>query len=202
MYFVTVVAKDRKHIFGEIVNETMTLNEAGKIVQGVWKSLAKQYPIILDEFMIMPNHIYGIVTLQNTQPVQNSLTNVGVGLAPLPKRITPDGKPNTNSRPTQNESTANDVTRVGLESSKNNSPTSFISNDGKRLTPTDSGLSDVVWFFKSLSAKRINILCKTPGQAVWQNGFHDRIIRDEDELNAIRQYIQSNPQRWTLDKEL
>lgn len=216
MYFITVVVKDRKHIFGEIVNETMMINEAGTIVQGVWKSLAKQYPVILDEFIVMPDHIHGIIALKNTQPGQNSLDNVGVGLAPSPKPIMTGSKPKTNSRPTQNEfqqnttsshntqneSIANDATRVGLKSSSNNPPRSFISNDSKRPTPTvKPGLSDVIRFFKSLSAKRINILHKTPGRVVWQNGFHDRVIRDEEEINAIRFYIQTNPLRWSLDQE-
>jgi putative transposase len=202
IYFVTVVVKGRKHIFGEIVNETMMVNEAGMIVHGVWKGLAKQYPVVLDEFIVMPNHVHGIIALQNTPPTTtNSLINVGVGLALSQKSMPLDGKPETNSRPTQNESIANDATRVGLEYPGNYPQTSSPPKDSKRPTPTNSGLSDVIRFFKSLSAKRINILHKTPARAVWHNGFYDRIIRDEEELNAVRSYIQTNPHRWVLDKE-
>jgi putative transposase len=222
MYFVTGVVKDRKPVFGEIVNETMLLNDAGTIVQGVWNSLPKQYPVMLDEFIIMPNHLHGIIALQNTVPTtENSLTNVGVGLAQPQKPIIFNDKPKTNSRPaqhesqqnttsshtTQNKSSTNDATRVGLESSSNHPPTSFIPNDDKRPTPTLMNdkrifLSDVIRFFKSLSAKRINILYKTPRKPLWQNGFHDRIIRDEEELNAVRSYIQTNSLRWKLDKDV
>ena len=35
---------------------------------------------------------------------------------------------------------------------------------------------------------------------VWQARFHDRVIRDENELNRIRQYIIDNPERWELDR--
>jgi putative transposase len=211
LYFVTVVVKDRTHIFGEIVNEVMILNEAGKIVQGVWKSLAKQYPVVLDEFIVMPDHVHGIIELHP----------VGVGLAPSPKPIMPDGKPKSNPRPTQNglptngapshttknEPIANDAQRVGLEYAGNNPSTLLASKNNKRPTPTGGNnkrvfLSDVIRFSKSLSAKRINIVYETPGKPLWQNGFHDRIIRDEEELNAVRSYIQTNPLRWALDKEV
>jgi putative transposase len=200
MYFVTVVVKDRKHVFGDIVNKTMMLNEAGIIVQGVWNSLPKQYPITLDEFIVMPNHIHGIIILETQPPTNNSLTNVGVGLAQPPKPIMVDGKPKTNSRPTRNASPTDDAQRVGLESTANEASTSLSSKDDKRPTPTKkTNLSDVIRFFKSLSAKRINIFYKTPGRSIWQNSFHDRIIRDEKELNAVREYILTNPLRWSLD---
>jgi putative transposase len=193
------------------------VNEAGQIVKGVWKSLDKQYPVRLDAFIVMPNHVHGIIALQDIPPsTNNSLTNVGVGLALSSKSAMSAGKPRTNSRPTQkesqqnipstditqNESVINDAQGVGLKSSSNHSLTSSTPNDNKRPTPTENrGLSDVIRFFKSLSAKRINILYKTPGKPLWQNGFHDRIIRDQDELNNIRHYIQTNPLRWALDQE-
>jgi putative transposase len=196
LYFITVVAKDRKHLFGDIVKGTMTLNEAGKIVQGVWQSLPKQYPVALDEFIIMPNHIHGIIILN--QPKPHISPSVGVGLAPLQQSIMVDDQPKTNPRPTQNKSQTPNAQRVGLESTPNTPSTLLTPKDSKRPTPTgDYGLSDIIRFFKLLSAKRANILHKTPGHSLWQTNFHDRIIRDEDELNTIRTYIQTNPQRWT-----
>jgi REP element-mobilizing transposase RayT len=38
-------------------------------------------------------------------------------------------------------------------------------------------------------------------RALWQRGYHDRIIRDEQELAALREYIETNPLRWALDRE-
>lgn len=204
MYFVTVVVKDRKQLFGEIVNETMMLNEARKIVEGVWNSLTKQFPVTLDEFVVMPNHVHGIIVFEHQ--THKEVTNLGVGLAQPQKSITIDEKLKTNSRPTQNESPTNDTQRVGLEFTANKTKTSLAANDNKRPTPTlmDNkrvALSDIIRFFKSLSAKRVNIVDKMPGRSIWQTGFHDRIIRDEEELNAVRAYTQTNPLRWALDKE-
>jgi hypothetical protein len=39
------------------------------------------------------------------------------------------------------------------------------------------------------------------GQGLWQRSFHDRVIRNESELQAIRQYIADNPLKWALDRE-
>jgi len=50
--------------------------------------------------------------------------------------------------------------------------------------------------FKSAVTKRINRTRGTPGSPVWQRNYWERIIRDMDEMNAIRQYITDNPTRW------
>jgi len=62
-------------------------------------------------------------------------------------------------------------------------------------------LGNVVAYFKYQSTKRINEFHNTPGATVWQRGYFDHIIRDERSLTRIREYIASNPQRWSLDAE-
>jgi len=63
------------------------------------------------------------------------------------------------------------------------------------------GLPEIVRAFKTFSARRINEARGAPGTAVWQRNYYERVIRDDRELNAIREYIQTNPLRWHLDKE-
>jgi hypothetical protein len=48
---------------------------------------------------------------------------------------------------------------------------------------------------------RINQLRDTPGVPVWQRNYYEHIIRDEESLNRIRQYITDNPIRWEFDPE-
>lgn len=77
-YFVTICTQNRENVFGEIIGNTvgaihespnlgndspahMKLNETGKIIEYVWKSLPNRFPIILDEFQIMPNHVHMII---------------------------------------------------------------------------------------------------------------------------------------------
>jgi REP element-mobilizing transposase RayT len=49
--------------------------------------------------------------------------------------------------------------------------------------------------------KRINEVRQTPAQPVWQRGYYDHVVRDEDELNRIREYVSANPERWPFDPE-
>ena len=51
------------------------------------------------------------------------------------------------------------------------------------------------------TAKQINILRATPGIPLWQRNYYEHIIRTEDELNCLREYIRNNPLRWELDRE-
>ena len=63
LYFVTICTQNRECLFGNVVNGKMKLNSAGKIIDSVWKSLSKRFPIVLDEFQIMPNHVHMIVNI-------------------------------------------------------------------------------------------------------------------------------------------
>ncbi len=74
-YFVTVCTKNNKCLFGDIVDGVMGLNQAGKIIHTVWHELPMHYAAIdLDVFVIMPNHVHGIIVLTGTSVV-------GAGLA-------------------------------------------------------------------------------------------------------------------------
>ena len=53
-----------------------------------------------------------------------------------------------------------------------------------------------VMSLKSVTARRINRLRRTPGDRVWQRNYWERVIRDEAERDIIRQYIKENPERW------
>lgn len=62
-------------------------------------------------------------------------------------------------------------------------------------------LGDIVRAFKSLSAITVNRLLSRSGQPLWQRNFYEHIIRDDGELDRVRQYIADNPARWALDCE-
>ena len=73
-YFVTTCTSGRANLFGKIVKNEMRLNVYGRMVQEVWNGLPGHYPhVVLDAFVIMPNHIHGIVVL-----------SVGAGFKPAP----------------------------------------------------------------------------------------------------------------------
>jgi putative transposase len=63
-YFITVGTHDRIALFGEIAENDMRLNQAGAIVKEAWANLTTHYQDIdLDEFVVMPNHVHGIIVL-------------------------------------------------------------------------------------------------------------------------------------------
>ncbi|MEX2492883.1 MAG: transposase [Nitrospirales bacterium] len=63
-------------------------------------------------------------------------------------------------------------------------------------------LPEIIRGFKTFSSRRINELRDTPGTSLWQRNYYEHIIRDDDELNRIRQYILDNPAQWeTTDRE-
>jgi len=77
-YFVTICIPNRDCILGRIEDGTMILSEYGRIVDDCWDDLPKHYDhIILDQFIVMPNHVHGIVILTDT-------VSVGVGFKPTP----------------------------------------------------------------------------------------------------------------------
>jgi len=54
--------------------------------------------------------------------------------------------------------------------------------------------------FKTVSTKRINVLKNTPGKKLWQRNYYEHIIRNEIELNHLREYIINNPVKWECDR--
>lgn len=78
-YFVTVCTKGRACLFGDIVHGLMVLNEAGRVVDECWKDIPSHFPQVeLDEFVVMPNHIHGIVRIMDAVGAKH--------LSPLPSR--------------------------------------------------------------------------------------------------------------------
>ena len=70
-YYVTICTKNHKEWFGEISNSKMILNELGQIANEYWINIPIHYPEVeLDEYIIMPNHIHGIIILNELPTVE------------------------------------------------------------------------------------------------------------------------------------
>lgn len=154
VYFVTICAQEKRCLFGEIVDDKMTLSEAGRVMENAWNELPRRFNHIeLDTHVIMPNHIHGIIPI--------------VG-APL----------------------------VGARN-----------RAGTRPAPTPApSLGDIVGAFKSITTNEyINGVKQHgwppfPGK-LWQRNYYEHIVRNDDELNAVREYIVGNPLKWAMDRE-
>ncbi len=81
------------------------------------------------------------------------------------------------------------------------SEASVTSPDGPGSLTRKPTLGQIVAIHKYESTKRINNLRNMAGVRFWQRGFNDHIVRNQRELDAIRQYIVNNPLEWTLDRD-
>lgn len=151
-YFVTICVKDRECFFGDVVNEKMVLNKMGKIAEKFWLEIPQHFPfVVLDEFVVMPNHLHGIVAIEN----------------------------NDFSVETQN------FASLQSQGYKN------------KFGPQSNNLASIIRGFKIGVTKYANqndILFQ------WQPRFYDHIIRNEESLNRIREYIIYNPLEWNEDR--
>jgi putative transposase len=62
-------------------------------------------------------------------------------------------------------------------------------------------LGQIVAYYKYQTTKLINQIRKTGGTPLWQKDYYDHIVRDEDDLNEVREYIIYNPLKWEMDRE-
>ncbi|HXH08955.1 MAG TPA: transposase [Alphaproteobacteria bacterium] len=68
-YFVTICTQNRACLFGEVVDGKMLLNDAGRMVQTAWDEIPVHYAgVAIDAFVVMPNHMHGIVVLVGAAP--------------------------------------------------------------------------------------------------------------------------------------
>jgi len=80
-YYVTICTNDKIPFFGRIMNTQMQLNEAGECARQCWLDIPNHYlSVNLDEFIIMPNHVHGIIRIidvgaQNLVPLKNNVMN-------------------------------------------------------------------------------------------------------------------------------
>ncbi|MDP2936709.1 MAG: transposase, partial [Dehalococcoidia bacterium] len=85
-YFVTLCTKNHACVLGEIIDREIRLSAIGQLVAEEWlkSSILRSY-IELDHWIIMPNHLHGIIILKKDQPVETP----GAGVSPVPRRTKP-----------------------------------------------------------------------------------------------------------------
>jgi putative transposase len=197
-YFVTICIHNRLCLFGNISDGKMALTDSGLMAQTTWYELPKFYPgVQVDAFQIMPNHLHGIIILQGI----NYQSSVGAGPRACPNMA---GQPQ-GVAPTRNQMNvgAGPCARPdqGIKGQEQKT------GQARRPAPTKIlSLPDVVHHFKTMTTKRYIDGVKQWGWApfpgkLWQRNYYEHIIRNEKEMNEIREYIANNPKQWDLDQE-
>ncbi|KJS74862.1 MAG: transposase [Serpentinimonas sp.] len=157
-YFVTICTQDRACVFGAITDGAMRHNDAGRLIKSEWDALPGRFPgIEADGFIVMPNHVHGILWI----PPTDTPSNATVGA----QFIAPSTQCATN------------------QGAMNRAPT----------------LGDIVRAFKAVVTRRLRQMGLA--EFSWQRNYYEHIIRNDEALNHIREYIVNNPLQWALDRE-
>lgn len=181
-YFLTLCTCHRECLFGEIINHDMVLNDYGAIVQREWIYSAQLRPeILLDSYVIMPNHFHTIVHVVSNQS-GGCPDGLSGGLFGGTSRVETHGC----------ASLQNPVFHQNPISQQQP-----ISHPPLYRTP--KSVSSLMAGFKSVVTKQINIIRGTPGKKVWQANYYDHIIRNDKEYERIADYIEMNPELWQSD---
>ena len=258
VYFITICTKDQENLFGRIISNDRSLNisqavreadlrplrgseteqqfdfnpsEIGKLVQQTWNDIPKHFPqVILDDFVLMPNHIHGILILNSDliNKPEMVLRNAGVD-APavnaeqMEKIISERRQLDLNSEPcfTLNRygqmETINDLNseppvtgryaQMETTNNLNSEPPVAQAVGDADLRPLRGPDKDRT---KMLLSKVVHGFKSTVTRIVrkqfeyhkpiWQRSFHDRIVRNLDEHERICEYIANNPMNWKKDK--
>ena len=189
MYFIKICMHNRLHLFGEIVDHKMILNDAGEIAQNCWLEMPTHYPnVILHEYIIMPNHIHGIIEITKPVGANNHSPNNESTNKNSSKNIS------FNDDDFQNNSYDRDdfVNRgnYGLcERANDYSPLPRSSSKTIGLIVRGFKIGVTKWFHKNT-----NIV------TLWQRNYYEHIIRNEKSYKNISEYIVTNPINWKDDK--
>jgi REP element-mobilizing transposase RayT len=174
-FFLTICILNRECLFGDIRDGKMILSATGKIVHNEWLHTTKVRPgIELDAFVIMPNHLHGIISIQGRRgvPAAQIIRFSGYDLsAPLGVERPVDVNDENESRATQ------------------------------RVAPTlkPNTIGAIIGQFKSISTKSIRESALLG--FYWQRNYYEHIIRNGSELDQIRKYILENPANWNEDQD-
>jgi putative transposase len=175
-YFVTICVQHRECLFGNVVDDNMCMNDAGKMIQKWYVELENKFQDIkCGDFICMPNHIHFIVS------------NVGADLCVCPDDlcVCPDDLcvcPDGHTYPHEPNTSAN--------------------RQGEHI---GSPLPRVVQWFKTMTTNAYidgvkNDQWPAFNQRLWQRNYYEHIVRNEADLNRIKKYIQTNPLLWKQDK--
>jgi len=189
-YFVTICTQHRQCLFGEILDTSLQLNSAGQMVAKWWGELSNKFPFIeTNEYVVMPNHFHGIIVigddLRNVGVERVNIQKADISKRPdIPKRADIHKRPDIQKRAD---------TQVCPYKDNDNG------NDGVRV-----GLFEIVQWFKTMTTNDYIRGVKQRGWTafsgkLWQRNYYEHIIRNEESLEILQEYIVNNPCSWQED---
>ncbi len=187
-YFVTVCTYGRRCTFDVSVFRD--------VIEVTWRRITHHFPDArTDEFVVMPNHVHGILWILKANVV--GAQNAGQAESQSRVGARHAGQAESQSRVgARHAGQAESQSRVGA---RHASP---LRGYAVRTSGAAAGsLGAIIGSFKSAATKRVNEILGTPGAPFWQSNYYERVIRNENELHRVREYIRLNPLQWDFDRE-
>lgn len=179
-YFLTMVTQHRECNLGEIVSAEMILSDFGKIVETEWfKSFEIRDELILHESIIMPNHLHAIVEIRNEMNGIGGNTGDSHGRVNLP--IAPEIPINPEL----------------LLTIKRNPPVRLPKSISSFIAGFKSAVNTKIDDY--IDEHNLSIPKYNRNNHFFQPNYHDHIIRNLIEYDAIKNYIVNNPKNWKSD---
>ncbi|MCC6251794.1 MAG: four helix bundle protein [Bacteroidia bacterium] len=179
LYFITICVQNRECLFGTVENGEMILNEYGQIAYNEWQKTPEiRTNVALGEFIIMPNHIHGIVEIIFQK--ENSKSEIGKFQSPsqtIGSIIR--GYKIATIKKIKDLISLNSGGELKSEINRGESKTG-INRGELKFAPTE---------------KIIQLDFK-----IWQRNYYEHIIRNEQAYQNISNYIVNNPLNWNKDK--
>lgn len=177
-YFITINTKNGEYYFGNVVNAKIQLSNVGVIADILWYEILNHTKNVeLGEFVVMPNHIHGILILNGNDYDGDDDDDVD-----------DDGGGNVCGR--------DDACIVSTETETGNTKNSKNQQMAK-ISPKPGSVSCIIGSYKSAVSKHAHRL---GFEFEWQERFYDHIIRNDKSYISIANYIINNPQNWEKDK--
>ncbi len=171
-YFITICTKNKEEYFGEIIDGKMILSPLGIIADILWCEIKNHSKNMqLDAFVVMPNHIHGIIILSD-----NIVGTETKSTTEVTRRVEDETRHALSLREQQQYST------IGQQR---------FQNQGK------NSISSIIGSYKSAVSRHAHRL---GFDFEWQNKFYDNIIRDDQSYREIIDYVENNPQKWEDDR--
>jgi REP element-mobilizing transposase RayT len=188
-YFITICTQNRVHYFGEIENGRMRLSGIGVIADVLWHEIPHHSPLVkLGAFVVMPNHIHGILILTESAPI----TDAGGDVDRFRRDVACNVSTKTDTDTTKTD-TNSDTGALTTPTPSTTAKNEFMSN----ISPKSNSISAIVRSYKSAVTKHAHRL---GFDFAWQSRFYDHIIRDQKSFERISHYIINNPLNWQEDK--
>ncbi len=208
-FFVTICVQDRVCCLSQIQDGKVNLSpNTGEIVEGVWLNLPEIFTnIVLDEYVIMPNHFHGIITFLDI-PTRKS-NGKSIDLSEIIRTLKAKSKRLIDQKIeerfiVQKETGFISQKETGFIVQKE---TGFISQkETGFIVQKETGfiVQKETGFivqdqYGSINASPTNASPTNLLNFQWQKSFYDHVIRNEKDMKRIQEYIYNNPFKWELD---